>query len=150
MLLSVRYGQVAGHQFRIAVDVCEHDPSGCDPALIAQAQKLQRTFSEFRYVQRCRGCEGETDFDCLVAEPHISWRHLLNPGVIDYGDFAEGAAVFGDQTSQRLFELFTQHAIIRRTQIAANNASLNCERSPRAPLGAYHLRTMSIVSGIPN
>jgi glucosylceramidase len=125
------YGEMAGHHFMVSRDVCEHDPLGCDPALITQAKHLQHTFARFRYVRRCSGCDGAPDYDCLIAEPHISWRHLLNPGVVTYGDFAVGAAVFGDTTSQRLFELFTEHEIIRRTQF---NASFNCERSPRAPL----------------
>ena len=45
--------------------------------------------------------------------------------------------MFGDGTSQRLFELFTDHAIILRTQQAAIEASFNCDREPRAPLGSY-------------
>ncbi len=57
--------------------------------MIEQARRLQATFAQFRYIQRCRGCVEDgggaalSDWDCLIAEPHISWRHLLNPGVID-------------------------------------------------------------------
>ena len=131
------YGQVAGHHFRVCADICEHDPAGCDPAMVAQARRLQRTFAEFRYIQRCRTCDGTPGFDCLIAEPHISWRYLLNPGVVDYGDFAMGAAVFGDPTSQRLFELFSKHSIISRLQRSVVDPSANCGREPRAPLGSY-------------
>ena len=123
------YGQIAGHQFRVNRDLSDHDPRGCDPAMIAQAKRVSDAFGRFRQVASCQRCDGgnvssgssrdndvDEDFPCLIAEAHISWRHLLSPGPVTYGDFDVGAAVFGDSTAQRLFELFTAHGVLLRAQ----------------------------------
>jgi hypothetical protein len=126
------YGQIAGHQFRVNRDLCDHDPQGCDPAMIVQAKRVSDAFGRFRRVASCQSCgdvnsgDAGGDFPCLIAEPHISWRHLLSPGPVTYGDFDVGAAVFGDRTAQRLFELFTEHEVLLRAQ--NTTAEQNCLR----------------------
>ena len=48
------YGQIAGHQFRVNRDLCNHDPRGCDPAMIVQAKRVSDAFGRFRRVASCR------------------------------------------------------------------------------------------------
>jgi hypothetical protein len=96
--------------------------------MVVQAKRVSDSFGRFRRVASCKSCGGggSGEFPCLIAEPHISWRHLQSPGPVTYGDFDVGAAVFGDRTAERLFELFTRHGVLQRAQNVT--AEQNCLR----------------------
>jgi len=114
------YGQITGHQFQVNRDLCEHDPQGCDPVMLDHVHRTAAAFAQLRIASICIDCNGGPSFPCMMVEPHISWRHLENPGPISYSDFFVGAAVFGDPTSTRLAELFREHGVLARAQKYAN------------------------------
>ena len=77
------YGQIAGHQFRVNRDLCNHDPRGCDPAMIVQAKRVSDAFGRFRRVASCRDA---VDRVATVAASASDGQDSLYAS--DYGVFA--------------------------------------------------------------